>query len=57
MEKVEIICRCKGCIHYESIYQDGKILTFGYCYYWEYETGMAPNGVDETDFCSNASLT
>ncbi len=25
----------------------------GYCYYWDYESGMSPNRVDEDDFCSN----
>jgi hypothetical protein len=48
VEKVEIVCRCKDCIH------SGKS-TFGlYCYYWDYESGMSPNSVDEEGFCYNA---
>lgn len=48
MEKVEIACRCKDCVHSEK---SGHIL---YCYYWDYEQGMSPNWVDDDDFCSNA---
>ena len=54
METVQIECRCKDCEHYESDRLNGKELSFGYCYYWDYERGMSPNSVDEDDFCSNA---
>lgn len=54
MEKVWIICRCKDCENYEPDRLNGKELSFGYCYYWDYEQGMSPNGVGEDDFCSHA---
>lgn len=54
METVQIVCRCKDCEHYEPDTYYGKQLSFGYCYYWDYEPGMSPNGVDEDDFCSYA---
>ena len=53
METVQIECRCKDCEHYEPDRLNGKELSFGYCYYWDYEQGMSPNGVDEDNFCSN----
>ena len=48
LETVEIICRCKDCIHSDKV---GETL---YCYFWEYEQGMSPNTVEESGFCSNA---
>lgn len=48
METVEIQCRCKNCMH--GVKKGDKL----YCYWWDYETGMSPNVVDEMDFCSNA---
>lgn len=56
METVEIICRCKDCEDYEPKYDGYKKLTFGYCYYWDYEQGSSPNHVDEDDFCSNCRI-
>ena len=46
----EIPCRCWQCEHFERVNLDG-----GYCYFWDYETGMAPNRVDNFGFCSNGS--
>ena len=48
-------CLCKDCTYYEAQrdYPDcSQTLPWGYCYYWEYETGESPNSVDEDDFCS-----
>ena len=53
MEIVQIECRCKDCEHYEPERLNDENLTYGKCYYWDYEIGMSPNGVDEDDFCSN----
>lgn len=50
METVNIICRCKDCRYSEK---QGKEL---YCYFWDYETGMSPNTVDEMGFCNNAEI-
>lgn len=49
METVQIECRCKDCIFYEShpIY---RIKNEKYCTYWDWEE---PNCVNEDDFCSN----
>lgn len=53
METVQIECRCKDCEYYEPERFYNKKLSFGKCYYWNYEPGMSPNEVDEDDFCSN----
>lgn len=48
-------CYCKEYQYYEPFrdYSDcSKTLSYGYCYYWEYEEGESPNEVDENDFCS-----
>ena len=42
VDAVEVV-RCKDCKNY-----DDK----GYCWFWDYETGMSPNEVDADDFCS-----
>lgn len=53
-ETVEIECRCKDCCHSELIStSQGRKL---YCNYWDYETGMLPNEVDDMDFCSNGEV-
>lgn len=52
-------CYCKECQYYEPLrdYPDcSKKLTYGYCYYWDYEEGESPNEVDENDFCSKGIL-
>lgn len=46
----EIPCRCWQCHRFERKDVDG-----GYCYYWDYETGMSPNWVGNFSFCSNGS--
>ena len=37
------VVRCKDCKYYDEE---------GYCWFWDYETGMSPNEVDADDFCS-----
>jgi hypothetical protein len=39
--------RCKDCNNYER-----KFAGYGYCYHWDYESGMSPNDVADNDFCS-----
>lgn len=46
----KIPCYCWQCDHFSRKDLDG-----GYCYYWDYETGMAPNRVGNFGFCSNGS--
>ena len=46
VEAVEVV-RCKNCMNYEE-----RCPGFGYCYHWDYESGMSPNQVDADDFCS-----
>lgn len=53
METVQITCRCKDCDYSDKISYTDEYL---YCYFWEYEQGMAPNTVYPDDFCSNAKL-
>ena len=52
----EIPCRCWQCDHFSRENPGHKPhLDGGYCYFWDYETGMAPNWVDNFGFCSNGS--
>lgn len=54
MELVEVPCRCKDCNYSERIRT--KRTNNLHCHYWDHETGMLPNEVDENGFCSNAEL-
>jgi hypothetical protein len=47
MHKVEVI-RCKDCMHFER-----KSELHGYCSYWDFRQGKAPNIVENNDYCSN----
>jgi hypothetical protein len=51
---VEVPCRCKDCNYSERIRT--KRTNNLHCHYWDHETGMLPNEVDENGFCSNAEL-
>ena len=46
VDAVEVV-RCKDCNNYER-----KFAGYGYCYHWDYESGMSPNDVEDNDFCS-----
>lgn len=49
------VVRCRDCIAFEEIGKhpaNNGGTPFGYCYHWDYETGMSPNQVDGNDFCS-----
>lgn len=48
MKVVEIQCRCKDCIYYNS---NGK--EKGFCEYWTCEPYDTYVEVEEKDFCSN----
>lgn len=52
----KIPCYCWQCDHFSRENPGHRPhLNGGYCYYWDYETGMAPNWVGNFDFCSNGS--
>ena len=56
VDAVEVV-RCKNCVSFEETFrvageETGKVYCGGYCYHWDYESGMAPNQVDGDDFCS-----
>lgn len=49
MERVEIVCRCKECLHFEELKEE-----IGYCFYWNYKLDEKPSVTTTLDFCSNA---
>lgn len=56
VDAVEVV-RCKNCVSFNELSrtvgeETGKVYCFGYCYHWDYESGMSPNQVDGEDFCS-----
>ena len=55
VDAVEVV-RCKDCQHFEKKWSYHKTTSedvgCGYCWHWDYETGMSPNQVDGDDFCS-----
>lgn len=44
---VEVV-RCGECENYSA-----QCEGYGYCYYWDYEPGDAPNSVYSNEFCSH----
>lgn len=56
VDAVEVV-RCKNCVSFNELSrtvgeETGKVYCFGYCYHWDYESGMSSNQVDGEDFCS-----
>lgn len=56
LEMVQVV-RCKDCTHFDercrfASEETGEAWCSGYCYHWDYESGMSPNQVDGDDFCS-----
>ena len=55
VDAVEVV-RCKDCQHFEKKWSyhntPSEDIGCGYCWHWEYETGMSPNQVVGDDFCS-----
>lgn len=52
-KQVDNLIKCKACSHYE---RRNNYEGVGYCYFWDHETGKAPNSVFENDYCSYASV-
>lgn len=50
IDAVEVV-RCKDCECFEETLHN-EYVHWGYCYHWDYETGMSPNQVDADDYCS-----